>query len=60
MNEKKAKAIRRKVLGDFSIRETTYEKMPTGAIMCTGNKLVYKKSKKLYYIAKRSGLKPFV
>lgn len=45
MNQRKAKAIRKTVYGDYSQRDTQYIRR-NGAIRCTGLRAVYLKAKK--------------
>jgi len=57
MRGKKAKELRRKVYGDFSIREKMYKVAPGGQRVCVGRRGEYLKAKKFMYAARREGTK---
>lgn len=57
MRGKKAKELRRKVYGDFSIREKMYRVAPGGQRVCVGRREKYLKEKKFMYAARRGGIK---
>lgn len=46
MNGKKAKALRKKIFGNFSIRDTKYTQERDGSIRCIGRRKAYQKAKK--------------
>jgi len=46
MNGRKAKNLRKKIYGNFALRNTKYERHTDGSIHCTGRRKIYQEAKR--------------